>query len=500
MFVVLVLLLLLVALVVAWHGTTVPFLAGIGCPHCSPGCVTGTSPTSQCTGQCMLGGSTPRCSADCMTPPRGAMCSGSSNFVGINVSNLALTGTVPVISNAVGDDGWGDVSTIDLSRNALRSALPVWFGELSRLTHLDASSNRFNSSLPPSLFGLTSLKTLNVSRNSFDGILNVTRMANLESLDASSNLLVRVDLTRASRLTTVNLANCQLNHTLDFSRLSSLKALNLRDNKFAGSLNLSAIATLTSLIISGNSFSKLTLSPAAAASLSECVVSDTCLENCADLPAVCKTGQGCEVAPKCPTYTTPAPPITLPPPAQSQSVTSLAAATSTVSATGAVIAASSLMTGMTSLAMSTDAPADSNIPLIAGATAGGVCLLLALLVLFFVCRSHRKQESKARDSDTSHVQMQPTKPVEIGTYGSYGSTTLAVQNATPAPKEAKAPVVYSALASTSHEEPITYGALTEATQPIVYTTLQSGGSGPHSQQSQSDNAESFVTYTTFTGE
>jgi len=438
----------------------------------------------------------PRCSADCMTPPRGALCIGGSNFVGINVSNLALTGTVAVISDAVGSDGWGGISTIDLSRNALHSALPVWFGELSRLTHLDVSSNVFNSSLPTGLFGLTALKTLNVSRNSFNGILNVTRMTSLESLDASSNLLVRVDLTRASRLTTVNLADCQLNHTLDFSRLSSLKALNLRDNKFAGNLNLSAIATLTSLIISGNSFSKLTLSPAAAASLSECVVSDTCLENCADLPAVCKTGQGCGVAPKCPTYTTPAPPITLPP-AQSQTVT----LTSAVSTTTSAVVAASLITAITSLAMSTDASADANIPLIAGATAGGVCLLLALLVLFFVCR---KKDNKARNSDTSHVQMQPTKPVEIGTYGNvvaptlemgaYGSTTLAVQNAsaTPAPKEANAPVVYSALASTSYEEPITYGALAE-TQPIVYSTLQSGSQ-------QSDNAESFVTYLTFNAE
>ena len=152
-----------------------------------------------------------------------------------------LTGIEDFISLITLDCGNNNLSSLDLSQNALLTTLNVMGNNLSSL---DVSQN-------------TSLNTLNCFGNNLSS-LDISQNLNLMSLNCWSNQLNTLDVSQNPNLTSLYCWNNQLN-ILDVSQNPNLTSLNCSGN-ILSSLDISQNPNLTSLNCFGNSLLNIDLS------------------------------------------------------------------------------------------------------------------------------------------------------------------------------------------------------------------------------------------------
>jgi hypothetical protein len=87
----------------------------------------------------------------------------------------------------VGCDANGRVSSLDLSSSSISGPIFGNFSRLTGLTHLDLSANSIVGELPDDLNRCLGLKHLNLSHNLIGGVLNISSLTNLATLDVSQN-------------------------------------------------------------------------------------------------------------------------------------------------------------------------------------------------------------------------------------------------------------------------------------------------------------------------
>jgi gliding motility-associated-like protein len=148
----------------------------------------------------------------------------------LNLSNNALTGTIPA---ALG--GLGEIQIIELSRNQLSGAIPPSLGSANSLRQLLLAENNLTGTIPNTLGNLDSLVRLNLSRNGLSGNIpaELGNLSTLRYLDLGNNLLeneVPAALTNLSPTGMAALDTCWLNsNRLTFvPTFNPISALNLR--------------------------------------------------------------------------------------------------------------------------------------------------------------------------------------------------------------------------------------------------------------------------------
>ncbi|OEL26275.1 putative LRR receptor-like serine/threonine-protein kinase, partial [Dichanthelium oligosanthes] len=139
----------------------------------------------------------------------------------------------------VGCDATGHVDVLDLSSSNISS---LCYGKFSRLTHLDLSANSITGELGDDLKRCQSLRYLNLSNNLIGGILDVSGLANLHTLDVSQNRFqhtISVNFPAiCSNLTFFSVASNNLTGRIDglLDRCSKLRNVDLSRNSFSGTL------------------------------------------------------------------------------------------------------------------------------------------------------------------------------------------------------------------------------------------------------------------------
>lgn len=204
----------------------------------------------------------------------------STTLKKLNISSNSLSGELPLLTGscAVIDlssnsfEGnltrmmkWGNIETLDLSRNRLTGIFPEFTAQFLRLNYLNISHNALDGSLPKVITQFPKLAVLDLSGNHFTGPL-LTRLltiATLEELHLQDNLLSgTIDFfpppSNSSSLHILDLSYNQLNGSFPegFGSLSALQILNIAGNKFSGSVPTSFgdIRSLSKLDFSQNQF------------------------------------------------------------------------------------------------------------------------------------------------------------------------------------------------------------------------------------------------------
>ncbi|KAK4352873.1 hypothetical protein RND71_028391 [Anisodus tanguticus] len=129
--------------------------------------------------------------------------------------------------------------SLDISQDSLSGMIPLWMGEMSRLSVLTMSHNQLQGLIPMELCNLSILQFLNLSHNQFSGWFPFcfNHLGSLEHLFLNMNLL-------GGNLTHVLLDN------------SNLLTLDLSNNKFIGSIPqwIGDLSTLNILFLKRNQF------------------------------------------------------------------------------------------------------------------------------------------------------------------------------------------------------------------------------------------------------
>eukprot|EP00250_Pteridium_aquilinum_P020584 c24870_g1_i1 orf=356-3373(+) len=94
------------------------------------------------------------------------LCNTSGTVVGLDLSNLSLSGTFPDSIQQL-----ADLTSLNISNNNFSGSLPIAFTNLTHLQFLDISHNFFNGSIPEGFFRLKSLLNFTAYSNSFSGPL-----------------------------------------------------------------------------------------------------------------------------------------------------------------------------------------------------------------------------------------------------------------------------------------------------------------------------------------
>ncbi|XP_002980652.2 receptor-like protein 51 isoform X1 [Selaginella moellendorffii] len=150
----------------------------------------------------------------------------------LKISNSSLKGELPKTWPAK------NLTSIDLSLNAIQGPLPSLLGELEQLQSLELTGNNLTGHLPDSLGKLRSLQRLSLSSNALTGAIPGAAIENMTTL------------------TYLDLSNNALNGSVPASitKLRDLRYLDLRNNKLRGILpfNSSFLSRLNSFKASGN--------------------------------------------------------------------------------------------------------------------------------------------------------------------------------------------------------------------------------------------------------
>ncbi|XP_027333575.1 probable LRR receptor-like serine/threonine-protein kinase At1g74360 [Abrus precatorius] len=144
---------------------------------------------------------------------RGISCSGTRRVVGIDLSNSDITG--------------------EIFKN---------FSQLTELTYLDLSQNTLFGEIPEELRNCHKLVHLNLSHNILSGVLNLTGLRSLQTLDLSNNRFYgEIGLNFPAicdNLVTLNISGNNLTGRIDncFDQCLKLQYLDLSTNKLSGSM------------------------------------------------------------------------------------------------------------------------------------------------------------------------------------------------------------------------------------------------------------------------
>lgn len=117
----------------------------------------------------------------------GVACDTGGNVVNIKLFNAILQGKLENFNFS----SFPNLTTLNLSCNALYGSVPAHVSSLQKLTRLDLSRNQFSGELPPSLGKLVMLENLNLSSNMLSGSIptSLEEMSSLLAIDFSYNNL-----------------------------------------------------------------------------------------------------------------------------------------------------------------------------------------------------------------------------------------------------------------------------------------------------------------------
>ncbi|CAI8609479.1 unnamed protein product [Vicia faba] len=182
---------------------------------------------------------------------KGITCS-DTRVTQINLSNLALTGTLPY-----GLDRLTSLTNLDMSNNNLVGTIPYQLPP--NLQRLNFAHNNLTGTLPYSISNLTSLTHLNLNHNQLQQPLNLNflNLSTLSKLDLSFNSLtgdLPPTMSSLSGITTMYLQNNQFTGTIDILANLTLNSLNVENNNFTGWI-LERLKNIDDLQTGGNAWS-----------------------------------------------------------------------------------------------------------------------------------------------------------------------------------------------------------------------------------------------------
>lgn len=167
----------------------------------------------------------------CAQSWKGITCS-DNRVTQINLSNLALTGTLPY-----GLQGFTSLTILDMSNNNLVGTIPYQLPP--NLHRLNFAHNNLSGTVPYSISNLTSLTDLNLNHNQLQQALNVDfqNLSTLSKLDLSFNSLtgdLPQTMSSLRGITTMYLQNNQFTGAVDILADLPLNSLNVENNNFTG--------------------------------------------------------------------------------------------------------------------------------------------------------------------------------------------------------------------------------------------------------------------------
>ena len=183
--------------------------------------------------------------AACTTPDRKALIALYNGLNGPNWTNRTnwLSNAPLDAWHGVQINAFGEVTSLDLSRNNLQGTIPPELVRLQSLAYLNLSSNRITGAIPSALGGKIRLRFLDLSNNQFTGVIPSTfgQVPNLRFLDLSSNRLrgaIPSTLGQLGRLVYLEIGNNQLTGAIpsEIGQLSNLAGLVLSNNRLTGAV------------------------------------------------------------------------------------------------------------------------------------------------------------------------------------------------------------------------------------------------------------------------
>ena len=206
-----------------------------------------------------------------------------SRVVGIDLSDLGLTGTIPAELGSL-----TDLQSLNLNSNKLRGSIPAELGNLSNLQELTAYDNQLTGEIPRELGNLASLQSLSFNINELTGAIptelgdlssltrlqiggnkltggiptELGRLANLQSLYLPANQLtgtIPAELRDLGKLEYLDANNNMLDGEipLELGNLARLEVLNFNSNRLTGTIppELGNLSNLYALYLAHNQLS-----------------------------------------------------------------------------------------------------------------------------------------------------------------------------------------------------------------------------------------------------
>uniref|UniRef100_A0A0E0D1T8 Leucine-rich repeat-containing N-terminal plant-type domain-containing protein n=1 Tax=Oryza meridionalis TaxID=40149 RepID=A0A0E0D1T8_9ORYZ len=152
------------------------------------------------------------------------------------------SGTSPCHWQGVGCDASGRVNFLDLSNSNISGPAFQNLSRLSGLTHLDLSANSITGELHDDLKNCLHLQYLNLSYNLISGILDISSLTNLQTLDVSQNRFeggISANFPAICRnLSAINLSSNNLTGSISrlFNNCLKLQDVDLSWNNFTGNV------------------------------------------------------------------------------------------------------------------------------------------------------------------------------------------------------------------------------------------------------------------------
>eukprot|EP00521_Asterionellopsis_glacialis_P008527 CAMPEP_0195284620 /NCGR_PEP_ID=MMETSP0707-20130614/2757_1 /TAXON_ID=33640 /ORGANISM="Asterionellopsis glacialis, Strain CCMP134" /LENGTH=601 /DNA_ID=CAMNT_0040343991 /DNA_START=19 /DNA_END=1824 /DNA_ORIENTATION=+ len=135
----------------------------------------------------------------------------NSDIIGLNLTSIGLSGTLPVELMAL-----ENLEVVDLSSNELHGDIPFYLGHYRKLETLNLANNEFKSTIPKFFSHLSNLQVFDLSSNTIEGFTpdDIQKCTKLQKLKLNNNALV---------------GNLPL-----LDGLASLEVLDLSNNSFVG--------------------------------------------------------------------------------------------------------------------------------------------------------------------------------------------------------------------------------------------------------------------------
>ncbi|KAF6153432.1 hypothetical protein GIB67_003622 [Kingdonia uniflora] len=169
----------------------------------------------------------------------GISCNNVGNVVKLNVSSLGLQGTLHNLKFS----SFPNLTTLDLSSNALFGTIPAHIANLSQITSLIFSNNTLSGEIPREIGLLTNLVSLIIDQNQLYGPIpstvgNLTKLHGLGLWDNQLNGSIPPEIGNLTSLSRLLLAGNTLSGTIPASlgNLRDLTTLYLFENQLFGSI------------------------------------------------------------------------------------------------------------------------------------------------------------------------------------------------------------------------------------------------------------------------